>query len=206
MLVKGVKSGLLLVLLLLSTVVTGRAAAADRITVAGTQLLRDGRAWVPKGVVIAGLAAPPQALLPLYRLAHAHFGPDELDAAKRYGADLLRFEVSQAGNDPFSPLFSAAYVDQVQQGIDLARARGFAVIVSVDSQKPSGLDQKGMPSESTLRAWKVLAPRFANDPDVMLELFNEPAPFGPTPHDWDGWLLTTQPSSTRSGEAAPATS
>lgn len=168
-------------------------AATDGIDVSGTELIRNGRPWVPKGVVVTGLVAPKAALLPRYRPASEHYGPRELDAIAGYGADLVRFQVSQAGNDPQSPIFSANYSSSVVQAVALARQHGFAVIVSMQAEAPSGLDEKGMPSDATLRAWRTLAPSFAGDTGVMLELFNEPAPFGPTPHDWSGWLRTTQP-------------
>lgn len=168
-------------------------AASDQITLSGTQLMRGGQPWIPKGVVVTGMVAPDNALLPGYKAAHQHYGLGELQAIKAYGADLLRFQVSQAGNDPQSSIYSSGYADEVKQAVALARSNGLAVIVSMQAERPSGLDQKGMPSDATQRAWKTLAPLFVGDPGIMLELFNEPAPFGPTPHDWAGWLATTQP-------------
>ena len=93
-----------------------------------------------------------------------------------FGADLIRFQVSQDSSDPKSAIYSSAYIDEVVHAVHLARSRGFAVIVSIQSRKPSGGDNpSGLPTDGTLRAWLNLAPRFSSDDGVMLELFNEPA-------------------------------
>jgi endoglucanase len=188
--------GLLLILtvtVILCGLASNPAAAAGDVSVRGATILRDGRPWLAKGLVLVGLVAPDNALKGAYLTASQHYGQAELNAAKQFGADLLRFQVSQAGNDPQSTIYSAAYAAKVKQAVALARSNGFAVIVSMQAEAPSGLDQKGMPSDATQRAWRTLTPLFAGDEGIMLELFNEPAPFGPTPHDWNGWLATTQP-------------
>jgi hypothetical protein len=173
------------------------AAAAGDISVKGTAILRDGRPWVAKGVDIVGRTAPDAFTHGGdYKHARAIFGADELEAAKRYGADLIRFQVSQAGSDPQSTLYSEDYLSEVQTAVKLARDQGFSVIVCLDAEKPSGVDEMGMPNEKAIRAWKSLAPLFATDRGVMLELFNEPSVDGPDavkPHDWSTWKSGMQP-------------
>lgn len=174
------------------------AAATAAITVSGTTLLRDGKPWIPKGVVLVGRVAPAADTRPgAYAEARARFGDQELNDIARYGADLIRFQVSQGGSDPKSSIYSPAYVDEVVKAVRMARTRGFAVIVSMQSEKPSGEDNpSGLPTDSTRRAWADLAPRFANDPGVMFELFNEPSrergSAGPNP-SWEEWRSSMQP-------------
>ena len=174
-----------------------RVLAADgEISVQGNKILRDGKPWIAKGVTIVGVVAPEKRLGGPYVQAHKFFGPTELDAAKQYGADLIRFQVSQAGSDRQSEIYSDEYPNAVKLAVALARSKGFSVIVSLQSQPPSGVKETGMPSDKSVRAWQSLAPLFADDRGVMLEIFNEPSPEGPeaTPsHDWDTWRQRMQP-------------
>ena len=79
-------------------------------------------------------------------------------------------------------------------GIALARGAGFNVIVSMQWQGPSGqLDPTGLPSVTTRRAWRAIAPALADDPGIMLEIFNEPAIGHAGPKDWQKWKAGMQP-------------
>lgn len=189
-------------LLCLSGVFTA-AEAADvppgaAITSQGTTILKNGQPWIPKGVVVVGFVAPPGHLLPAYAAAASRWGAGELAGIAAYGADLVRFQVSQFGLDPKSSIYSAGYADSVVQAVRLARANGFAVIVSMQSERPAGLiDDRGLPNHSTLRAWKTLAPSLFADHGIMFELFNEPSktrehPLSADP-TWADWLSAHLP-------------
>jgi len=173
------------------------AAASGEISVQGTTILRDGQPWIAKGISIVGRTAPAAATKPGdYAQARAQFSAQELEKVKElFGADLIRFQVSQGGANPQSSIYSTDYLKEVQSAVKMARDMGFTVIVCVDGERSGGLDERGMPNEKTLLAWKSLAPLFANDRGVMFELFNEPQPDGPdaTPHDWDHWKAGMQP-------------
>jgi hypothetical protein len=153
------------------------SAANGAITVSGTTILRDGKPWIPKGVVLVGRVAPAAYTKGgPYAVARAKFSDQELTDIARYGADLIRFQVSQGGSDPRSAIYSPTYVDEMEKAVRMARAHAFAVIVSLQSGRESGEDSPaGLPTDSTRRSWANLAPHFANDPGVMLELFNEPS-------------------------------
>lgn len=166
----------ILALLSLQTIVATAAPVSDAISVSGTTILKGGKPWVPKGVVVDGLVVPAGAARGAYIGVRARFGENELDAISNFGADLIRFQVSQAGAAPQSNIYSSAYVDEVVRGVHMARAHGFAVILSMQSGRASGVDDpRGLPNDETMRAWRNLAPRFAGDSGVMLELFNEPS-------------------------------
>jgi Cellulase (glycosyl hydrolase family 5) len=173
------------------------AGATGDISVENTTILRDGHPWVAKGVTLVGRVSPAGlAMTPDFQEARNSFGPDELSRAKAFGVDLIRFQISQGGTDPQSRIYSPAYIKEVQASVKLARDMGFSVIVSLQAEKTSGLDELGMPGQKALRAWGTLAPLFANDRGIMLELFNEPSPNGPdtTPsHDWESWKNGMQP-------------
>lgn len=172
------------------------AAASGQISLAGATLLRDGRPWLAKGVVLIGRLTPAAEVGGDFKKARAAYGPAELDAIKLFGADTIRFQVSQAGSNPQSKIYTPEYAREVFAAVELARKAGFAVIVSLQSEGPSGLDEAGMPNGKALRAWRQLAPLFAKDRGVMYELFNEPSPKGPDavqPHDWRTWSAAMQP-------------
>lgn len=172
------------------------AAAQGDISVQGATLLRDDRPWIAKGVTLVGLVAPTAATRAvLYAQARNQFGAEELQSIKRFGADLIRFQVSQGGSDPQSSIYSEDYIKEVKAAVAMARDQGFTVIVSLQAQSPSGLDEMGMPNKKAQRAWQSLAPLFATDRGVMLELFNEPSPNGPDAveaHNWDSWRAAMQ--------------
>jgi hypothetical protein len=162
------------------------------VSVSGASLLRDGQPWVPKGVQLVGFVAPPQALRGEYVAAHAHFGQAEMDAAKRYGADLIRFQISHPGLDASSALYSTSYVDSVVNAVRLARKNGFSVIVSVQDQQPSGETKpRPLPDDATVSVWQRLAPKFSSDAGVMFEVFNEPFKAA-APKNWPIWQDTMQ--------------
>jgi hypothetical protein len=146
---------------------------SSAVTVDGNRLLRNGRPWVPRGFTMIG-ALSPTASGNQADIAHQHLDANEMEAAKAWGADVLRFQVSQRGLDYTDSLFSAAYVDQVRQAVALARSYGFAVILSVQDQSLGGGNRHPQPSDATLRDWGQLTSMFNDDHEVLYEIFNEP--------------------------------
>lgn len=165
-------------------------AAPDDVTVEGARFLRGGQPWVAEGVTLIGLVAPEQeiAARAAYNSARQRFGPDMLAAVGDYGADLVRYQVSQGGLDPQSSIYDPAYRGEVLDAIALTRQSGFNVIVSMQWQGPSGTtDSDGMPDDSTNRAWEAILPAIGQDRGILLELFNEPHLKEKTPENWEAW-------------------
>jgi endoglucanase len=169
---------LLMLFVLLAVGVSVGAAAAQpiaTISVAGNNLIANGKPWVPHGVNVIGLVAPRPSPFPRYAVAAGRWGPAEIAAIKAYGADLVRFQVSQPGLDPQSPLYTPAYPGRIVAAVNAVRSAGMAVILSMQWERTSGMRRlPSMPDDSTFRAWQVLAPEFARDQGIMYELFNEP--------------------------------
>ena len=174
--------------------VLGSAArAAGDVTVEGNRFLRDGVPWVAEGVTLVGFVAPEDQIGRAYGRARALFGPELLDDIRAYGADVVRFQVSQTGLDPRSPFFDPDYRGQVLKVIRQTRKAGFNVIVSMQWQRPSGYkDPTGMPSATTRRAWRQLAGGLAEDRGILLEVFNEPALVKTSPENWERWRRDMQ--------------
>ena len=172
------------------------------VTTSGNHLLKDGAVWTPHGVILMAFNAPPSALNDpsviasnaFYRTellpAYQHYSVADFPAIKAWGADLVRFNVSQAGLDPSNALYSKDYVSSVSDAVLAARATGLEVIVCVFGKEEAA--PVPLPSDATVRAWNVLAPLFNGDQGILYEMFNEP-PALPTSDDWAAWAAATNP-------------
>ena len=152
------------------------------------KLTRGGKPFLPRGFNLIGLLAPDWCTKTKAREAAARFGQPELDAARAWNANTLRFQVSQRGlADPgVSGADRASYLAKVVSGVQLARSSGFVVIVSLQDQDLSCGPAHPLPSDMSLSAWQVLAPALGDDAGVMFELFNEPN-VDPTTAGWQQW-------------------
>ena len=153
--------------------------------VEGNRLILDGEPFVPLGFTMVGLLSP--TMTGTAGTAGQHYGQAELDAAKSWGANTMRFQISQRGFDPTDSLHTDSYVQRVKDGVALARGNGFAVILSMQDQSYSGGDATEMPEPQTLRAWPEVASHFNGDPGIIYEVFNEPK-VKDTAADWQLWL------------------
>ncbi len=142
------------------------------VRVESNRLVRNGRPFVPRGFSMVGLLSPTQT--GTAGTAGRHYGQRELDAAKAWKANTLRFQVSQRGFDPRDSLYSDAYIRRVRDGVALARKNGFVVILSMQDQSYSGGDATPMPEPQTLRSWGELTKYFNHDLEILYELWNEP--------------------------------
>jgi hypothetical protein len=171
------------------------ALAEGAVSVEGNRFLRDGRPWVAEGVTLVGRVSPDREAdeVPAYAAARARFGPGLLGEIRRYGADTVRYQVSQGGLDPRSPIHDPAYRDEVLEAVALARGAGFTVILSMQAHGPSGMhDASGRPSQGTRRAWRAILGEIGHDRGVMLELYNEPGPRDRNAKSWAIWQADAQ--------------
>jgi len=158
--------------------------AAQGVRVAGTRLWRDGVPFVPVGFTMVALVHPNGAGESAW--AAERLNDTAMETAKAWGANTIRFQLSQRGLDPTDPLYGQAYIHRIVAGVTLARAHGLVVILSIQDQKPSGGSSHGQPSEATIRDWKTLTPLFNGDQNVLYEIFNEPQN-RPTVDGWSVW-------------------
>ena len=157
---------------------------AGGVRVAGNRLLRDGELFVPAGFTMVALVNPTGEGETAW--AARRLGPKSIEAALAWGANTIRFQLSQRGLDPLDPLFSQAYLDRIVAGVGLARSAGLAVVLSIQDQGPSGGSSHAQPSEATIRDWQTLTSLFNGDQHVIYEIFNEPQN-KPTPDGWAVW-------------------
>lgn len=171
------------------------ASSAQDITIQGKTFYKEGKPWVPKGIKVEGLNEPAglRVKSKVATEARNNWNAKERDAIKQvFGADTIRFAVSQPGLDPQSPIYDPAYLDELLAAFKEAREAGFVIIPSMDAQGENGIEGLPcMPNDSTLRTSKKLAPPLASDPGVMFELFDEPCKTM-KPEDKAEWTTDTQ--------------
>jgi endoglucanase len=165
-------------LILFGLVLCAQTSLAQDVTIKGRFFYKNDAQWLPKGIDVEAFNEPPQlrAKNALAMQARSYWGDAELGAAKKvFGINTIRLTVSQPGLDPQSPIYDPKYLPEILEAVQLARSLGFVVLVAVDAQPENGIpDLPCMPDDSTVRAWRSLAPPLARDRDVMFELFNEP--------------------------------
>ncbi len=168
-------------------------AADDIIGISGNHFTRNGVTWAAKGVTIVGRVAPRPLLKGDYVKAHDMYDATLLRQIRSFGADTIRFQVSEASLDPRSPNYDANYKDEVLDAVTLASDMGFVVIISMQWHGPAGgPGAAGLPSARTKRAWKAIAPTYASMTNVMFEVFNEPSPKNDTAQNWKRWQQAMQ--------------
>ena len=123
-----------------------------------------------------------------------------------WGANTIRFQLSQRGLDPLDLLYSQGYVDRITAGVALARAHGLVVILSIQDQGPSGGTSHAQPSEATIRDWQTLTAPLQRRSRTSSTRSSTSPRTGPTPDGWavwrDGGPPGTQPGNT--GRRPPA--
>ncbi|MGI4872509.1 MAG: cellulase family glycosylhydrolase [Janthinobacterium lividum] len=159
--------------------VTAVDSTQQVVGIAGNRFTLNGNPWLPQGVMLRGFVGPPayekNSAKNAYT-AYLNYGVAELNAAKAYGADMLRFQVSQPGLDPQSKLYDAQYVQTFLTAVKLARQHHFVVIISMQDESRSGDPVRhALPIAATVRNWDMLNGVFSTDRGVMFELYNEPA-------------------------------
>lgn len=168
--------------------------AQQVVGVSGNTMTLNGRPWLSRGVTLRGLVAP-AAFLQADQVndaggynAQLNYGLPELKAARAFGADTLRFQVSQPSLDPQSPLYDQAYVARVVAAMKLARRQGFVVMIMMQDEPFSGETAfHPLAIQETVRDWDYPNTQFGTDPGVLFELYNEPRLMHPTAVNWALW-------------------
>lgn len=181
----------------------GLAAADTGLSVAGNLLRKDGVPYLPHGFNMIAVLTPDWCARSATQGARDHFGQAEMDAARAWNADTLRFQVSERGlGDPtLVPADRAAYVATVVAAVTRARTNGFTVIVSMQDQGNGCGSVHPLPTQETVDAWSALAPALLGDPYVMFELYNEPQNYADAA-GWAQWQSGGSTPDTNLGDVA----
>jgi hypothetical protein len=171
---------------------SARLAFPGPYHVAGNKILAaNGNRFIPYGFVLECLAASqPVDQLCQSTGANSVSGMAQIQAARHYWhADALRFQVSRCTLFDRSP-YNTSYLDLVDSLVNATNNLGMVAIVTLQEEECDA-KTKPFPDATSVRFWKVVAPHFKDNPDVMFDLFNEPrlAVAGPiTENDvWNIW-------------------
>ena len=161
-----------------STPISVDPAPHQIVSVSGNSMTLDGTPWLSYGVTLRGFVAPTAFLRSHFPAAYAgqrNYGVPELNAARAFGANTLRFQVSQPSLDPRSPRYDQTYVDELVAAMKQARQNGFVVMIMMQDEPFSGEPHPHpLATEETVRDWDYLNTQFGNDRGVLFELYNEP--------------------------------
>lgn len=171
-----------------SSVSAAATTVKGGVYVASERLMSDGQPFNLCGVQTLAFVAPKAQLDRHTSEARAQWNQSQLDSIKDFGANLIRFQMSQAGLDERSSIYSESYFNDLTEGVSLALASGFRVILSMQWEKHSGAPvRQRLPAENTVQIWRKLAEQYKDDERVLFELYNEPGAL-PTPENWQLWL------------------
>ena len=174
---------------LTTTLSMAQPGRRDGVSVSGTRLFLDGRPWIPHGLYQIAFEQPPTFSDEhgFWKIASRFYSPEEYGHMRDFGADTVRIQLAQTGMDPQNRLSTPEYRNRALEAVRSAREAGLVVIVSMQDESQTGEQRPAdLPDDATQRAWRVVAPAFARDRGVMLELFNEPRPL-PSPPTWGAW-------------------
>lgn len=117
-----------------------------------------------------------------------HFTDADFDAIVRWHVNTVRVPFNQDYFLPDSSCYNSGYLGRLDTALTRANSRGMNVIFDLhwSDRGVAGTCANGqqlMADTRSVTAWQILAARYANDPTVFLELYNEP--HGIT---WECWL------------------
>lgn len=178
-----------------ATTGTGTTTTTNQqvVGVSGNHMTLNGKTWLPRGVVLQGFVQPIAMLEasgnnPQILKARQNFGTTELNAISAFGADTIRFQISQPSLDPANSLYDPNYLSDVENAIEYARQSGFVVMIMMQDETITGdASQNPLPTAETQSDWDLFNTEFGKDSGVIFELYNEPSPTETTAH-WTTWL------------------
>ncbi|GAB2875608.1 cellulase family glycosylhydrolase [Streptomyces mayteni] len=164
------------------------AAAVDWLSVDGNQI-RDaaGRPVTLRGVSLSGPRHRAECTDCTPR-STAELIDQAVDETAGWNSRVLRLPVTEwAPNDSLTLAENIErHVDPyVQQAVDL----GVYIIVDFHRVQNFGTENGGVPGEIVQEFWEYVAPRYADIPNVIYEVYNEPI----NPASWPQWKSYIQP-------------
>jgi Cellulase (glycosyl hydrolase family 5) len=138
-----------------------------------------GQRYIPYGISLTGLASPRWAS----RMAEDERGIAA--AAGHWCANTIRLQIRQANLVSAIGHIHKPFLDAVIKEVRFAEKQGLVVVLNLQwQQDPDRLDAS-MPTDRSKAFWRSLAQQFGHDPDVIFDIFNEPAQRAPC--GWAFW-------------------
>ena len=156
--------------LLTASPVHGAAAVTGPLTTAGNQILDgNGHPLVLQGVQLPGLDSSPSL---------GSLTEDTVAQAKAWGANMMRVSLGEQYWLPSSCAFNASYPSQVDQVVNWITSLGMVAVLDLSefAVTPCGRaqDYDMANSPGAVSFWNSVAARYAGNPLVAFDLYNEP--------------------------------
>lgn len=178
--------GALARVLLLLVLVGGALALAPRLAVgAGFRTMGrfildgQGRPFLPHGLNRPSLEWNPQGVM---------LSRKDVARMASWGANVIRIPTNQDFLLPDSCRYAPGYLARVEQLVRWVNAAGMEALIDLHwsdrGERCIGkMGQQEMPDERSVRFWQIMARAFRSNPQVFLELYNEPHAI-----TWSCWL------------------
>ncbi len=147
--------------------------------VRGTVVTGSTGRYIPYGINLTGLAHTDYA---------AKMTQDEADiagAADDWCANTVRFQIRQANLISITGHVNHAFLGAVTTEVRFAERRGLVVVLNLQWQLDAAKLAESMPTPRSEAFWAALASHFGTDPNVVFDIFNEPAQRAPC--GWAFW-------------------
>ena len=147
-------------------------AAPQGFTTHGTHIMHNGQPWIPYGFSEYTFGNGTMAFA---HNEYANVAAQERAIAGAWHGNVVRLQVGQDaylyGSNGQSP---RVFRDKVTAAINYAEALGLVVVINDTTEASGNLYTKNEPgpTSDTLAFWRALNRQ--NDPDIILDLFNEP--------------------------------
>jgi hypothetical protein len=145
-----------------------------------------GQRYIPYGITVTGLGNP--------NWKGHHAGDDaEIDAAAAsWCANTVRLQVFQyglLGPGKSGVTVNATFLALIEGEVATALNDGLDVVINDQTEGGGNPAAVGMPTTQTEAFWKVISGLYAQNPDVVFDLFNEPrrADFPTEAGTWKFW-------------------
>lgn len=163
-------------------------AAGQPFRVVGRQILRDGVPFVPYGVEVPSLwVASWRHNAGMQHNVHVLQQPSLYATIRHvWHANTIAIKVASADLFDRQPV-DQAYLAAIDGVVSQAHAYGMQTIIALQYESTT---RQRLPTEDSLRFWQVLARRYAGQPWVFFDLFNEarnPAGGPDDPAVWNRW-------------------
>jgi endoglucanase len=161
----------------------------------GINITKNGKVFIPYGISSSAFQYPDRPYLDGPGNPREPSPLQEAEAqvaasATAWHSNTFRFQIEQN-----LCLADAGCVAHVVAAVRYAQSLGQVVVLNADTE-PSEAGTKQydtpFPDASTTAFWRAFAPYFANDRDVILDVFNEPGHDQPTCCDWSAWKSSFQ--------------
>jgi hypothetical protein len=126
-----------------------------------------GQVMIPYGITIFGLA------LQDWQAQAAQDRRQIKAAITMWCTNYVRLMIAPASL-VYGRFYNPAYLAEVRSEVQLALSYGNNVILSAQTERWSGNQPAGGPTQQTIEFWRVLAPLYDHNPRVWFDVFNEP--------------------------------